>query len=211
MYLSDGARPAEGVPEEIGREADLIMEWVDARGQAWHDARLQRQREARDADQRRQREAAAAAARQQESDRAAAARLAQEVKRQEDLARRARLIRSFSVGGDGAGGVDVGGEVGAMDVDGGDKGQSNAGELGALSGVAATASTGGTVGDDEGEDEHDSSADEAPAVGVGVAAAHKEAEAKRTAAERVEFIEGVHQVRAASVVLGVVSDVVAEA
>jgi hypothetical protein len=196
--LVRGSRLAEGVPEVVCRGADLIWQWIGERGAAWKEARRQRSKEAKREDARRVAEALAAVKAQAAAEEAAAVKAAADAVAAQVEAARVRALafglNDFTDESDEDGDP---GEVGAgMDVDAG----TAPGEL------AVTASTGGTVADDKGEDEagerpvKGKTAGGAPSVGrdsvegraAGVVGG--ESPTKKTAAESVSFRGSVHEV-----------------
>jgi hypothetical protein len=220
VLLCTGSRPLEGVPEAVGAAADKIMEWVRERGPQWKTARIERARSAKEAEERRAAEGRAEEARRKAEEVRRKAEEGQAViARQAEAARLRDLLALFDddEAGDTAGAGDVGTH---MEVDEDDVAGQLLGGSAAPAGIAAAVSTGGTAADDEGEDEQEVEPEDeqsAPERGLGMSAGGKEAapgtrvvpaaagakglsgkddvEDKRTAAERVEFRKGVHEVR----------------
>jgi hypothetical protein len=209
--LCTDSRPPGDVPETICAVADLICGWIRERGAQWKALRAERLRLAREAEQRRAAEERAEEARrraEEEEEEAAVAR-------REEAARMRELLALLEDDEDGAA-VSAGNTGGHMDVDEVDVAGQLLGGSAAPAEIAVTASTGGTAADDEGEDEQSTAehglvvsaaAKQGEEVTVGtklVAAAvagakdapgKDSAEDRRTAAERVEFREGIHEVR----------------
>ena len=173
------------MPEEVIIEADRIFDWALQRGQVWRTERKARRRAEREAEaQRRAAEEAAAAKRAAEVAEAERERLKRRV------AVETLLDDTSSDEDEGARGLG-----GSMDVDQNTVADLLRGKTSASSGVAAAASTGGTIEDDEGENERGGSS--SPAESVQASAVRGRAvvvDVKRPAAERVTFRSDIHEV-----------------